>query len=287
MKLQTRLNFDSQTSSSTKRYWSPSEIPRSCKVWVVAEESSNHKIFRITGAPYIYENMRYIFFISRSNSSVTVTGWTFRFSRRRNRWPRCRACSICWIRLKICWETYSRDLAAGGCDGVIPGLGQDLVGLVVRGVFGSPLNGIFASFMAIWEGVPQLNYHDYQPLTSLTRPGMIHPPSGFRWRLAWPILYLQQFVVQPFFGTMFVGFDFLHATMHARKEERNLLGPFYHWSSNHRGKMAKYKSACLLYVFVPCFFQVFHVSQTFSVSLAMVCIFLNGVLRLPLCMLFL
>ena len=153
--------------------------------------------------------------------------------------------------------------------------------------FGTPLNGIFASFMAIWEGVPQLNYHDYQPLTSVTRPGMIHPPSGFRWRLAWPILYLQQFVVQPFFGTMFGGFDFLHATMHARKEERNFLGPFYHWSSNHLGKMAKYKSACLLYVFFPCFFQVFHVSQTFSVSLVMVCIFLNGVLRLPLWMLFL
>ena len=130
--------------------------------------------------------------------------------------------------------------------------------------------------MAIWEGVPQLNYHDYQPLTSVTRPGMIHPPSGFRWRLAWPILYLQQFVVQLFFGTMFVGFDFLHATMHARKEERNFLGPFYHWSSNHLGKMAKYKSACLLYVFFPCFFQVFHVSQTFSVSLVKVCIFLMG-----------
>ena len=38
-----------------KIHWSPSEIPRSCKVWVVAEESGNHKIFRITGAPYIYE----------------------------------------------------------------------------------------------------------------------------------------------------------------------------------------------------------------------------------------
>ena len=80
---------------------------------------------------------------------------------------------------------------------------------------------------------------------------------------------------------MFVGFDFLHATMHEGRKEF-LTRPFYHWSSNHRGKMAKYKSACLLYVFVPCFFQVFHVSQTFSVSLVMACIFFKWGVATPI-----
>ena len=73
-----------------------------------------------------------------------------------------------------------------------------------------------------------------------------------------------------FFTALFVTCLFLGQ---GRKEDKEGSGPFGHWSSNHLGKMAKYKCTLSLMFFFHDFFPNFSRFPSFSICLGYVLYF--------------